>query len=395
MSTRAPGQFKITPVTVTTDGYEYPTFRVSGWLNGQRIRKNFKSRAEAQGEKQRLEVAAANAEGDIQAVNTRLTSSQVAQAESAFARLGDHSMPLAVEWFLANYRPPTLEKTLETAVVDFLAARETEVSAPVYADYRKLLRALLKAFPLRDCHTLSTGDLEAFLPLRGPAKKTWNNGRTYLHSFFEFCRDDRRRWVTTNPAKALKQHSIPRGIPHTESAAVLAEMFSFLEQYSGPARCKYAPGYLVPYFALATFAGLRPSARDGELFKIASLKDKSRIIDLGLGVIRITPEIAKTSDLRQVTIQPNLAAWLARYPLDKFPLMVPSMAEHIAPVRQRFKLVNDGLRHTFVSAHVAKFKSIGGTALEAGNSERIIRKHYLNSMTEAEAGAFWGIVPKA
>ncbi len=387
------GGFTIKKVTLNANGYTYVTFRVAGQLNGRRIRKDFKSKAEAEGEKDRLEIEAANTDGGIRPVNTRLSPVQLAQAEAAFARLGSHSLPLAVEWFLANYRPPSVECSLTDAVAAFQLAKTGEVSAPVLSDYRKLLTALTTMFPGRAVHTLTTEHLEAFLATRGPAKKTWNNGRTYLHAFFEFCRDDRRRWVLVNPAKALKQHTIPRGIPHIETAAKLREMFAFLETYAGPARAKNKPGYLVPYFALATFAGIRPSVRDGELFKIHNLADRSRIIDLGLGVIRITPEIAKTDDLRQITIQPNLAAWLTRYPLDKYPLMVANMGDHVGLVRKRFGLGDDVLRHTFVSAHVARFKSVGATALEAGNSERIIRKHYLNMMLPAEADEFWAIVP--
>ena len=69
---------------------------------------------------------------------------------------------------------------------------------------------------------------------------------------------------------------------------------------------------MVPYFAIATFAGVRPSIRDGEIRKISASPNIAKIIDVDLGVIRITPEIAKTKDLRQTTIQPNLAAWLKR-----------------------------------------------------------------------------------
>lgn len=36
------------------------------------------------------------------------------------------------------------------------------------------------------------------------------------------------------------------------------------------------------------------------------------------------------------------------------------------------------MRHTFISKLVAKFRSIGEAALQAGNSETIIRKHYLD-----------------
>ncbi len=79
--------FKIRTVTVRENGYAYTTHKLSGWLNGRLIRKRFKSREEALGELNRLQVQAANADGVIRAVNTRLTTAQLAEAEAAFNRL--------------------------------------------------------------------------------------------------------------------------------------------------------------------------------------------------------------------------------------------------------------------------------------------------------------------
>jgi hypothetical protein len=42
---------------------------------------------------------------------------------------------------------------------------------------------------------------------------------------------------------------------------------------------------------------------------------------------------------------------------------------------------------------VAKYRSVGDASLQAGNSESVIRKHYLNLKSETEADEFWGIVP--
>jgi hypothetical protein len=43
---------------------------------------------------------------------------------------------------------------------------------------------------------------------------------------------------------------------------------------------------------------------------------------------------------------------------------------------------------------VAKFRSLGEAALHAGNSETIIRKHYLDLKGKEEAEQFFGILPK-
>ena len=385
--------FTIKDVPVKNGAFKYRAFRLSGWIDGQRIRRQFQSRDEAEGAKNELEVQAANREGLIRSVNTRLSLAQVADAEAAFARLGSRSLPDAIDWFLANYRPPSVEMTVEATAVAFTADRAGNVSAAVVEDYGKVLGLLKRTFPGRLVHTITTGELEAVMRTRGQAKKSWNNLRTYLHAIFEFCAHDGRRWVAINPVKAIRQYEIARGLPQILTVTQVRELFTYLETYAGPARCKCKPGYLVPYFALATFAGIRPSISNGELRKLHDLADKSRVIDEQIGVIRMTPELTKTNSLRQITIQPNLAAWLQRYPLKDWPIMEENMVDHVARVRKHFKLGNDVLRHTFVSMHAAKWKSLGSTALEAGNSEGIIKKHYYNLVSNADAEVFWSIRP--
>lgn len=46
------------------------------------------------------------------------------------------------------------------------------------------------------------------------------------------------------------------------------------------------------------------------------------------------------------------------------------------------------MRHTFISMFVAKFRSIGDAAIQAGNSEAIIRRHYLDMKSQTDAEDF-------
>jgi hypothetical protein len=123
MKAKLSGRFQVRPVKAKGHGFTYDTFLLSGWLNGRRIRRHFKNREEALGEKNALEVEAANVGGDIRARNTRLGVGQLAEAEAAYARLGPRSLPLAVEWFLSTYKPPVTAMPLGEAVTAFLADR--------------------------------------------------------------------------------------------------------------------------------------------------------------------------------------------------------------------------------------------------------------------------------
>jgi integrase len=151
----------------------------------------------------------------------------------------------------------------------------------------------------------------------------------------------------------------------------------------------YEDGKLVAYYALCLFAGIRPDILRGEMSKLTA-KD----IHLDTGVIHIEPEVSKVNMKRMVTIQPNLAAWLRAYPVDdQHPLIVPEMLKHKKIIGKKFNLSPDILRHTFISMHVAKFRSMGDTALQAGNSESIIRRYYLDIKNPAEAERFFSLLP--
>jgi hypothetical protein len=70
MKSKRSGKFMLRPVRASSNGVTSGTFLLSGWLNGRRIRKHFKSRDDALGEKNALEIEAANNGGEIRARNS-------------------------------------------------------------------------------------------------------------------------------------------------------------------------------------------------------------------------------------------------------------------------------------------------------------------------------------
>ena len=80
--------------------------------------------------------------------------------------------------------------------------------------------------------------------------------------------------------------------------------------------------------------------------------------------------------------------------MDKHPIIVPGLRAERTKLNEQFGLGHDILRHTFISMHVGKFRSMGDAALQAGNSESIIKKHYYAVKSAEEAGDFWDICPE-
>ena len=364
------------------------SWRVSGWLHGVRVRKNFKSREKAAAEKATLELKAVQTTSGMRTALTLLTDDQLRQAEDGFRRIEGRTCSLLcyLDYALTNYRAPEREQSLDAAGAEYLAAKQREhdrgiISAVQVGSIKKELTLLRGYFPGSTVGQLTAERLTAFCERGQPSLKTCNNRRGILSTFFKFA--FQKDWIARNPVEKIPYHRIAhrRGSARTLSATQAHEIMTLVESHEG--------GQLVPFFALCLFAGIRPCVRNGEILKL-----RREDINLDTGVIHVEPEVSKVRMKRNVTIQPNLATWLRVYPLERFPIIPPNLQHTRAVVAKKFDLSSDVMRHTFISMFVAKFRSMGEAALQAGNSESIIRKHYLDLKSAAEADQFFGILPQ-
>lgn len=363
-------------------------FRVTGWLDGKRVRKNFPNRAEAEAERQVLEIQLVQKETGIRTAATRLTDDQLHEAETVFRLLNAQvrSLSFFVEFALANYREPERQKMLSEAIADYIAAKEHEfaqdqLSIPQMDRIRWELNRLEKSFRKQAVAELTAPRLVEFLEVGRPGMKTHNNRRGILSTFFKYA--FQRGWVAENPIPKVPHFRIrrKRGLAQTLSIAQVKAVMEFAETHKG--------GIWVPYFALCLFAGIRPGVPNGEITKF-----KPEAVDLDAGIIHISADVSKVREPRKIVIQPNLAAWLRAYPLKKFPIIPGNFKKRRQKFAKQLGLTHDVLRHTFISMFVAKFRSIGEAAIQAGNSESIIRKHYLDLKSPEEGAGFFDILPK-
>ncbi|HXC02296.1 MAG TPA: site-specific integrase, partial [Opitutaceae bacterium] len=264
--------------------------RVTGWLDGKRVRKNFATRAEAEAERQILEVQRLQSETGIRTAITRLEDAQLKEAEAAFTRLvgQPRSLLFYLDFALTNYREPEKQRPLANAVADYIAAKEHEfaqdqLSPPQVARIRWDLKRLVKYFPGKTVAEITVSGLVGFLERRRPSMKTFNNQRGVLGTFFKFC--FHRGWITENPVLRVPHYRIRqrRGMAQTLTAAQAAALMEFMETYDG--------GRWVPYFALCLFAGIRPGVPHGEITKF-----KPDAVNLEEGVIYISAEVSKVRE---------------------------------------------------------------------------------------------------
>ncbi len=364
------------------------SWRVSGWLAGVRIRKNFLSREEAAAEKGALDAKAAQLAGGIRPTTTFLSDDQLREAEAAFQKLktAPRGLLFYLDYALANYREPEREMALADAVTDYLNTKRLEnqrtlLSPRQLRSIENELTVFQKHFPKAKVSEFTPARLQTYLERGKGGLKTYNNRRGLLSTFFKYA--FKKDWVVTNPIEKTPHHRINhrRGSAVTISAEQSRDLMAYLEEFEN--------GALVPHFALCLFAGIRPCIRYGEISRL-----QAESVRLDTMTIHIEPEVSKVRMKRLVTIHPNLAAWLRAYPLEQFPIIPVNIPNTRRRIFKKFGLTHDVLRHTFISMHVGKYRSMGEAALQAGNSEAIIRRHYLDLKTPAEAEEFFAIMPQ-
>lgn len=366
-------------------------FCVYANLDGVRVRRNFRTRAEAEIERQRLEIQRLDLSHQFRAVLTRLSAEQVREAEAAFRLLEDrleHPQPLLfyLEQALARQITPGFRTQLKEAVAAYLVAKTREheravLSVAQLGTITRAMKALCSFFPDQPVSQFTGEQLLPFLDQGEPTLKTYNNRRSLVFNFFKHA--VRHGWSAENPVEKTPYYRVHhrRGSAQTMTADRAAALMAFLETYAG--------GALVPYFALCLFAGVRPCFKTGEISKL-----RPESVRLDTGAIHIEPDVSKVKMKRVVTLQPNLAAWLSAYPLSRYPIRPLNLPHLHRAVFTKFVLSHDILRHTFISMFVAKFRSVGEAALQAGNSEDVIRKFYLDLKSPAEGERFFAIVPQ-
>jgi integrase len=147
---------------------------------------------------------------------------------------------------------------------------------------------------------------------------------------------------------------------------------------------------LLPYIAIGLFSGIRFAELTRLDGKDVKFDDK---------IIRIGPEVAKKRSQRNINIQEALLHWIEPYkkqledggPLVNYNTAFRTNKDLLLEAAGISEWKANGLRHSFGSYHLAKFKNIEDTAYQMGNSVDMVHKHYKALVTPSESEAFWAL----
>jgi integrase len=409
---------KIYRTQTSVRGETYRTYTLSYFANGKHQRKQFADFSQASGEA--TQIAEQKAHGSLGAAalsaNDRTSLQQAlvllaknegighASASRLVEIVRDYAMARAsllpgvtlaeAAQFYQQKHPANMpRKSVAEVVAEFIADRRSVGCSAVHInDLEIRLGQFSQAFSV-PIIAVSAPLVQQWIyglknqkTKKDTAPRTKENMLRQIVSLFNFAR--RQKYVPAELALELSEISTPRkqyapiGIyTPDEMRAVLAA----------------ADDAIAPALAIAAFAGLR-------LAEVSRLD--WREVRLSEKLIVVGAENAKTAARRLVPISRNLAAWLAPH-AKRAGLMNPCIeqAENVgnalgdrferAAARAKVAWKRNGFRHSYISYRVAVLKDVPAVALECGNSPQVIFSNYRALATDAEAKAWFSILPSA
>jgi len=325
-----------------------------------------------------------------------LTPKQIGEARNAFTRLAKldinpaPTLTEALNYFIKHALPTGGTRSFEELSDEFISSRKAmNCKNKTLIQYESYFNILKEEFGKMKLHELHRQDIEDWLAESEWMPRTRKNYLVTLTTFYNFAVE--REYCATNPAAV-----IPRPILDDAPPGILAPTEA--RRLIGAA-INCTPE-LVPAIVIGLFAGLRRS-------EICTLDWQE--IDLVGKTIEVKGTKAKTRQRRLVTIQDNLAQWLALFAQNSGPVApsVDAFGERLRHLVRGRKAQGDdpgrpavveewphnALRHSFGSYFFAKVKNENLTAAEMGNSPQMVFKHYRALVKPDQMEIYWAMHP--
>lgn len=389
---------KITKATIQKDGFEiHSGFRIRridttaggryqvdlGKKSGKHVRKSFTVLRDARNWAHKKRIEAENK--GISSL--QFSDDQKTDAVEALALLKefDANLRQAAAFFVKHHQKVSKINGFGALVDQYLEEQAGRVEKKTLRprtveDAKKRLSPFKSAWERLAISAIEAKDIDTLLDQCGYEGTNRQNYKHYLSGFFNWA--IRNGKTSGNPVQQTVTVRTKKETPEIYTLNDVEEIMRKAEE-------KYPK--LVPYLAVAFFAGIRPE-------EIARLSWKD--IDLNIGEIHIRAGMSKTHSARLVHISDNLKAWLVKYRQASgkvFAFSAMSLKRWRAEVMKeaKVKVIQDGARHTFATFNLA-LHGIDETMQELGHTDpKMLFKHYrgLAKNRKAQAQKFFAIEP--
>ena len=357
------------------NGVTYHTLYVPEYLSADKKARRLYFRTRADAERKRVALIAATRTEAREAV---LSNAQLVDARRAFERLAEAGLSISLDHAI-EVALPLLRVSGSRITVRQLLAEFAEIKAPSWrphtaANFRQASAMMNEA--LGD--TLLT-------ELTSPILGAWLNSYerpAYIAGMIRTLRPAfsyavRQGMLPESPFSKLE----PVRVPARAEIDIFTPAEARRLMETATEECRAA-------FALLLFAGIRPV----ELTKLTwgAIRD---------GYVHLTPSVAKTAQVRNVEMEPTLAAWLAtcgtHRPDEK---VCPANWKRKSQAIKREAGLSgrqDTARHSYASYHLATYRDKAALLENMGHSANsaILMRHYRAAATPTDAAQYWAILP--
>ncbi len=305
----------------------------------------------------------------------------------------------AVEFYLAHAKTKQFTPKSVTECIDlFLAAsKENNLSALSLKTYQKHLRQFERGFAQRQIHEVTTLEISNWLK----AQKTKLSGQKWTAN----TRTKVRGSLVSLSIFCQKELKAIPDFGDTEFQNVKApkkEERAEVEIYSPDQLSKLMVAAiendfdLIPALAAGCFAGLRPFEFHAEGLARAPLTWEA--FNWQDNILHVKGQKIRSKATRHIPIQKSFIAWMEPFGGLKGEIWRRTKAYDFR-MRKLFAkagvmAIRDGFRHSYASYRIRQLK--GGLvelAAEMGNSPAEIIDSYKRNITDAQAGAWFSIMP--
>lgn len=367
-------QAKFNITKTVKNGITYYSIGIPAYLNpaGKSTRVYYRTKAEA--ERKRGELIASTRTESRELI---LTNTQTLDAKRALEILAQNGLTdtlvHAVEIALPTLLATGSKITVRALFAELLALRQNSWRPLTTRNFRNCSNRFTKAFPSAVLTDITPKNLRMWLTTFTPSAASLI-ARTLSPAFSYAVRQG---FISASPFALMEPIRMPqkKGIDiytPQEAARLL----------------RHAPSDCIAAFAILLFAGVRPT----ELTRLtwADIRD---------GFIHITPDNAKTAQVRNVEIEPTLAAWLnttgTHAPAD--PITPRNWRNKSQDTRRAANLSGrpDTARHSYATYHLQKYRDKALLEANLGHSSNsaMLMRHYRAASTPADAEAYWSILP--
>ena len=354
---------------------KYTTWRLSWKVGKKTFRRGFNDETKALSESERIARSLCNANGAA----TTVAGEDIIYFNECQKKLGETPLHVAVDFYLKFNTGVSSNKTLSEIWAAFLEDLESrQLSRKHISGSRYVKKVLDPLFGERRVSNLQPSEIA-----------TWLNNCRYglvtraniFRSYSAVMRFAKRKGLVTRAIEELLEEiqiSSPKSkTPTFYTPEELMKIF-----IACPSK------ELLLYVAVMAFGG----ARRAEFCRLegrAILKEEN--------MVRMGPEIAKTSTGRTLDIPENLSAWFA-LAWDGRSGRLLSRGNLIDDLKSRLEKIGveskqNALRHSFCSYHLALHRNAAMTAEIAGNSPVMLNKHYKALVSKKAAEDWFSITP--